>query len=83
MVLCEAQHSLVGAGLMAVGVGNQGLGVVGHDELGYATEEAQGLGGGAEPIGTGLARCGAGIGVALSAQGRYKDVGATAANELH
>lgn len=78
----KVQHGLVGAGFVAVGVGNQGPGVVGHDELGHATEEAQGQGRGTQPFGHGLARCGAGIGVARGSQGGDEDMGATAVNQL-
>ena len=57
-------HRLVGPGLVAIRIGYQGFGVVGHDELGHTAKEAQGLGGGTQPVGHGLARCGASEGVA-------------------
>ena len=60
----KVQHRVVGTGLVAVGVGNQGLGVVGHDEFDNTAIKAQGLCGGAQPIGGGFTWCGVGEGVA-------------------
>ena len=82
VVACKVVHRLIGPGLIAICIGNQRFGVVGHDELGHAADEPQGLGSGTQPIGHGLAGCGAGIGVTRCAQGGHEDVGTAGVCQL-
>ena len=82
VVASEVLHRLVGARFIAVGVGNQGFGVVRHDELGHPTDECQGAGAAIKPVGHGLARCGTSKGVARSAQSGHEDVGTAAVHQL-
>ena len=57
-------HRLIGPRLIPVGIGNHGLGVVGHDKLGDATKERHCPGRGTQPVGHGFSGRGIRKGVA-------------------
>jgi hypothetical protein len=65
----------VGFGVVAVGRLDERAGLVGHDQSGHAADELQGLHLRADPVGGGLPRRGAGVGVVRSAQGGHEDLG--------
>ncbi len=60
----EVEHGVVAARLIAVGIRDHGLRIIGHDELRDATDEGKRTRRRFNPVGHCLARRGAGIGVA-------------------
>ncbi len=64
VVAREVEHGVVAARLIAVGIRDHGLRIIGHDELRDATDEGKRTRRRFNPVGHCLARRGAGIGVA-------------------
>jgi hypothetical protein len=76
-------YRFIGPGLIPVGIGNHGLGVIGHDELRDTTKEGQCLGCGTQPVGHGFSGRGVRKCIARRTQCRYKDVRAIAIAQAH
>ena len=75
VVLGELLVAAVGLGVVAVGTPDQRTGLVRHDQSGNPAEELQCLDLGSDPVGGGLARCGAGVGAVRCAQCGNEDLG--------
>ena len=71
----KVEHRFIGLGLVAVRIGNHGLGVVGHDECGATAIKAQCLCRGTQPICHSFTWGGKGECVARGTQRRDEDVG--------
>ena len=75
VVTSEFLVGAVGLGVVAVGGLDERAGLVGHDQAGHAADELQGLHLRADPVGGGLSRRGAGVGVVRCAQRGHEDLG--------
>ena len=64
----------VGLWVVALGVLDQGAGLVGHDQSRHTTEELQRLNLGTDPVDRGLARGGTGVGVVRRSKGGHEDL---------
>mmetsp|Transcript_6076 Transcript_6076/g.24370 ORF Transcript_6076/g.24370 Transcript_6076/m.24370 type:complete len:788 (+) Transcript_6076:480-2843(+) len=75
VVTSEFLVGSVGFGVVAVGGLDERARLVGHDQAGHAADELQRLHLRADPVGGGLARRGAGVGVVRRAQRGHEDLG--------
>jgi hypothetical protein len=74
----EIEHGVMAARFIAIGVGDQGAGIVGHDQRRHTAVKRQGACRRFEPVGHGFAVGGPGEGEAGRTHGRDEDMNASA-----